>query len=107
MSLSPSYRCSASRFTKVAAVRTALEGEDVDAVKSAAEELQQALHRVGDAASRAERAVDGSQRRVRHKELAIGAVYKQDTPGDEGPQAPEDGSGPRPDDTVEGEYREV
>ena len=70
---------------KVAAVRTALEGEDVEAVKSASEELQQALQRVGE------------------------HVYKQDAPGagGEGPQAPEDGSGPGSDDTVEGEYREV
>ena len=68
---------------KIAAVRTALEGEDVDAVKSAAEELQQALQRVGE------------------------HVYKQDAAGGEEPQTPDDGSGPRPDDTVEGEYREV
>ena len=34
-------------------------------------------------------------------------VYKQDAGGGEGPQAPDDGPGPRPDDTVEGEYREV
>ena len=34
-------------------------------------------------------------------------VYKQDAPGDEGPQAPDDGSGSGPDDTVEGEYREM
>ena len=52
-------------------------------VKSAAEELQQALQRVGE------------------------HVYKQDAAGGEEPQAPEDGSGRRPDDTVEGEYREV
>ena len=64
-------------------MRTALEGEDVDAVKSAVEELQQALQRVGE------------------------HVYKQDAAGGEEPQAPDDGSGPRPDDTVEGEYREV
>ena len=68
---------------KVAAVRTALEGEDVDAVRSAAEELQQALQRVGE------------------------HVYKQDAPGGDGPEAPDDGPAPRPDDTVEGEYREV
>ena len=70
---------------KVAAVRTALEGEDVEAVRSASEELQQALQRVGE------------------------HVYKPDAPGagGEGPETPEGGSEPGSDDTVEGEYREV
>ena len=68
---------------KVAAVRTALEGEDVDAVRSAAEELEQSLQRVGE------------------------HVYKQDGPGDGGAETPDDGPAPGSDDTVEGEYREV
>jgi molecular chaperone DnaK len=75
---------------KIASVRTALQGEDVTAIKSAVEELEQAVQRVGE------------------------LVYSQDA-GDpaaeaEEPEAPVDGAEggePPSDDTVEGEYREV
>ena len=69
---------------KIAAVRTALEGDDIEPVRSASEELQQALQRVGE------------------------HVYKQDAPGADGPETPNEGdSTPGSNDTVEGEYREV
>ena len=69
---------------KIAAVRTALEGEDTTPLKAAVEELQAALQKVGE------------------------LVYSQTAGGAETP--PEDDSGgddSPPDETVEGEYREV
>jgi molecular chaperone DnaK len=66
--------------TKVAAVRTALQGTDVAAVRKASEELSQAFQRIGE------------------------AVYGQ--AGAAGPEGGDD-SGPTPEGTVEGEFREV
>ncbi len=68
----------------VAAVRTALQGEDVAQINSALEALQTSVQKVGE------------------------AVYSQQQDGpDEGP--PPDGQAPNepPEDTVEGEFREV
>ena len=75
---------------KIAAVRTALQGEDVDQIRSSVEELEKAVQRVG--------------------ELVYGEAS---APGDGGggqteePQEGQDGEEPPSDDTVEGEYREV
>ncbi len=79
--------------TKVAAVRSALEGEDIALIESTATELQTSLQAVGQ------------------------AVYSQAAPGQEGAgedgEAPADaaegGDAPKADDedTVEGEFREV
>ena len=67
---------------KIQALKTALEGEDADAIKAATDELNEALQKVG-----------------QH-------VYSQQQAqaGAEG-QAP--GDDDTPDDTVEGEFREV
>ena len=71
---------------KIAAVRTTLQGEDLDAVSSATEALQQAVQKVGE------------------------LVYSQaGAPGEAGQAPPEDGEpgDQPPEDTVEGEFREV
>jgi len=74
---------------KVTAVRTALQGEDVAAIRSSVEELEKAVQRAGE------------------------LVYSQqaDAGGEAGqPEAPpdgEEGADPPSDDTVDGEYREV
>ena len=71
---------------QIAALRTALEGEDTGAISTALQEVQTAMQKVGE------------------------AVYSQQ-PGDAGEQAPGgDDAGDDetpPEDTVEGEYREV
>ena len=71
---------------KVAAVRSALQGEDIALIESATAELQTSLQAVGQ------------------------AVYSQADAGQEGeapPDAPEDGEEKSDEDTVEGEFREV
>ena len=78
---------------KIAAVRTALAANNIGQVNVALQELQAAVQKVGE------------------------AVYsKQGAPGGPGPAAggpsaegpgPSEGKGPGPEDTVEGEYREV
>ena len=74
---------------KISAVRAALEADDISQIKSASEELQTSLQKVGQ------------------------AVYSQ-TPGADGPEAGDSGGGEsgegedsESEDTVEGEYREV
>jgi len=72
---------------KVAAVRSALQGTDVDAVKTATDELNAAMQQVG-------QAVYGQQ------EAAA-------PPEGEAPPPPPEGELAADDDTVEGEFREV
>ena len=72
----------------IAAVRSALEAGEPTALKSAVDELQEAMQKVG-----------------QH-------VYSQAAAGggggpSAGPEAPEDGPLPGGEDTVEGEFREV
>ena len=66
---------------KIAAVRTALESQDVAAINSASQELQESLQKVGQ------------------------AVYSQ--PGGSGETPPSSDDGEPPEGTVEGEFREV
>ena len=70
---------------KIQALKTALEGEDADAIKTATDELNESLQKVGQHVYSAQQAQAG----------ADGAEGQ--TPGDDG----------TPDDTVEGEFREV
>jgi molecular chaperone DnaK len=74
---------------KIAAIKTALQGKDVDALRSSSQELTQSLQKIG------------------------AAVYGQQAGAN--PQGPDQGPGPqeppppgKPDEgTVEGEFREV
>ena len=71
---------------KIAAVRSALQGEDVDNIRRTAEELQQSMQKLGQ------------------------AIYGQQQPGGQQPPPPggEQPGGKGPDEgTVEGEFREV
>jgi molecular chaperone DnaK len=71
---------------KIAAMRTALEGEDTAQIKTAVEELQAAIQKVGE------------------------LVYSQQAAGPGDGEPPPEGGGDQespPDETVEGEYREV
>ncbi len=70
---------------KIQALKTALEGEDADAIKTATDELNEALQKIGQHVYSAQQAQAGAE----------GAEGQ--TPGD----------GDTPDDTVEGEFREV
>ena len=68
---------------KISAVRTALQGQDAGQIKSAVDELQTAVQKVGE------------------------AVYSR-AGGEEGGQPPDEEPGEKPpEDTVEGEFREV
>jgi molecular chaperone DnaK len=71
--------------TKVAVVRTALQGTDAGAVKAASDDLQATMMKIGEAVYSAQGAGDG-------------ASAASDDP---------DGAGPAPEGTVEGEFREV
>ncbi len=75
---------------KVAAVRTALQAEDVSRISSTTEELNAAVQRVG-------AAIYGQQQ-------AAGGAPGGDQPGPDAGTTP---GGTRPDGTVEGEYREM
>jgi len=71
---------------KIAAVRSALQGTDIDAVRRATQELNEALQKVG------------------------AAVYKQQPPPPPGGETPPEGKAPGKEEgesTVEGEFREV
>ena len=74
---------------KIAAVRSALQGEDPDIINSATDALNAAVQQVGSA-------IYGSQ----------GGPQGGQPGGDQGGQPGGEG-GPRPDGTVEGEYREM
>ena len=74
---------------KVVAVRTALTGEDIALIESAATELQTSLQAVGQAVYSQADASDASQE------------------GEAPPDSPEDGEEESDEDTVEGEFREV
>jgi molecular chaperone DnaK len=73
--------------TKIAAVKSALQGTDIDAIKSATQELNEVMQKIGT------------------------AVYQQQPPppppGQEPPPGPEGGEGGEGEGTVEGEFREV
>jgi molecular chaperone DnaK len=75
--------------TKIGAVKTALQGQDVEAIKSAQQELSDVMQKVGSA--------------VYQQQPAGSAEAGQ---GAEEP-APESGDGKSDEGTVEGEYREV
>ena len=66
---------------KIAAVRTALESQDVAGINSASQELQESVQKVGQ------------------------AVYSQPGGPEDAPPPPDDGE--PPEGTVEGEFREV
>jgi len=71
---------------KIAAVKSALNGDDIEAIKKATEELNQTMQKIGT------------------------AVYQQQQPppgGEAPPPPPEGGEGGEDEGTVEGEYREV
>ena len=74
---------------KIAALRTALQGSDVEAIKKATQDLNEAMQKIGS------------------------AVYQQAPPPPPGDQAPPEGEAPPEDKeggdegTVEGEFREV
>jgi len=77
--------------TKIAAVKSALQGSDIEAIKSASQELNEVMQKIGT------------------------AVYQQQTPppppeGEQpppGPEGGEGGEGGEGEGTVEGEFREV
>ena len=74
---------------KIAAVKTALQGDDVAAINTATQALNETMQKIGQ------------------------AVYSQQQPPPEGGEAPpppegeEGGKGPEDEDTVEGEFKEV
>jgi molecular chaperone DnaK len=74
---------------KIAAVKSALQGTDIEAIKSASQELNEVMQKIGT------------------------AVYQQQTPPPPGGEAPPPGEEPPPgqgggdEDTVEGEFKEV
>jgi molecular chaperone DnaK len=73
---------------KIAAVKEALKGADVNAIKNATQALNQSMQKIGE------------------------AIYKQQPPppppgGQQSPPPPEGGQGPKDEGTVEGEFREV
>jgi molecular chaperone DnaK len=76
---------------KVAAVRSALQGEDVQLITSATNDLMTAVQKVGSAVYGQQQAAGGPQ------------PGGEQQPGEGGPQP----GGTRPDGTVEGEYREM
>jgi len=68
---------------KIAAVRSALQGTDIDAVRRATQELNESLQKVGE------------------------AIYQQQPPPPPGDETPPGGEGQEGEGTVEGEFREV
>ena len=72
---------------KIAALKSALQGTDIDAIKKATQDLNESMQKIGQ------------------------AVYQQQPPppppGEEPPPADEGGKGGEDEGTVEGEYREV
>ena len=89
---------------KVAAVRTALEGEDIALIESAATELQTSLQAVGQAVYSQADATDAAS--AADATDATDATQEGEAPAAD---APEDGDPPEADDkdTVDGEFREV
>jgi len=90
---------------KIAAVRSALQGTDVEAVRRATQELSEAMQKIG-------AAVYGQQTPPPPPVQKIGAaVYGQQTPppppGGEAPPEGETPPGKEDEGTVEGEFREV
>ena len=89
---------------KTTTLRSALQGEDMDAIKSAISDLQESLQTVGEAVYQ--------QQQQEAQAAAPGDGPVDDSTGDSSEQATEESDGPsdeeKPtDDTVEGEFREV
>jgi molecular chaperone DnaK len=89
---------------KTTTLRSALQGEDMDAIKSAISDLQESLQKVGEAVYQ--------QQQQEAQAAAPGGGPVDDSTGDSSEQATEESDGPSdeekpPDDTVEGEFREV
>jgi molecular chaperone DnaK len=89
---------------KTTTLRSALQGEDMDAIKSAISDLQESLQKVGEAVYQ--------QEQQEAQAAAPGDGPVDDSTGDSSEQATEESAGPPdeekpPDDTVEGEFREV
>jgi molecular chaperone DnaK len=77
---------------KVAAVKSALNGTDVEAIKSATQDLNQTMQKIGEAIYKQQQPPPGGQ---------PGGQEPPPPPGGEG------GQGPKDEGTVEGEFREV
>ena len=77
--------------SKIAAVREALKGSDVEAIKRATQDLNQTMQKIGEAIYKTQQPPPGGQ------------------PGGQQPPPPPPGGGqgPKDDGTVEGEFREV
>jgi molecular chaperone DnaK len=89
---------------KTTTLRSALQGEDMDAIKSAISDLQESLQKVGEAVYQ--------QQQQEAQAAAPGDGPVDDSTGDSSEQATEESDGPSdkekpPEDTVEGEFREV
>ena len=89
---------------KTTTLRSALQGEDMDAIKSAISDLQESLQTVGEAVYQ--------QQQQEAQAAAPGDGPVDDSTGDSSEQATEESDGPSdkekpPEDTVEGEFREV
>ncbi len=88
---------------KTTALRSALQGEDIEAIKSVISDLQESLQKVGEAVY---------QQQQEAQAAAPGDGPAEDSTGDSSEQAPDESGGPSdeekpPDETVEGEFREV
>jgi molecular chaperone DnaK len=78
--------------SKVAAVKEALKGNDVTAIKNATQDLNQTMQKIGEAIYKAQQPPPGGQ---------PGGQQPPPPPGGQG------GQGPKDEGTVEGEFREV
>ena len=78
--------------SKVAAVRSALPGTDIDAIRQATQELSEAMQKVGAAV---------------YQQQAPPPPGEAPPPEGEAPPSPEEGEGGEGEGTVEGEFREV
>jgi molecular chaperone DnaK len=77
---------------KIAAVKEALKGRDVNAIKSATQALNETMQKIGQAVYSQQQPPPGGQ---------------QPPPGNQPPPPPEGGKGGKDEGTVEGEFREV
>jgi molecular chaperone DnaK len=89
---------------KTTSLRSALQGEDMDAIKSVISDLQESLQKVGEEVYQ--------QQQQEAQAAAPGDGPVDDSTDGSSEQAPEESDGPSeeekpPDDTVEGEFREV
>jgi molecular chaperone DnaK len=79
--------------TKIAAVRSALQGTDIEAIKRATQELNTTMQKIGEAIYRQQQPPPGGQ--------------PPPPGGEQAPPGGEGGEGPKDEGTVEGEFREV